>query len=130
MKTAQTKFFATISSAPVFLFACVNFLRFLAARKYWETLQQLNADPLYLAGSGLGWSLTFFILLWTLIKGWKFAPLAGVLISPVYFAFYWFERLRLQDSPAKNLPFSVITSILVFLVVTALFLMAAKEESK
>ena len=130
MKTPQPRIFATISSVPVFLFSSWNFVRFLAALQNWQTLQHLGADPLYLAASGLGWSLTLFILFGAQSKGWKPAPVAGILLSLVHFAFYWFERLSLQDSPAKNLPFSVITSISVFLLVTALFLMAAKEENK
>jgi len=130
MKLSRQEIFATLLGLPVFSFSVWNFIRFYAAITRWEMLQRLGANPLYLAGTGFGWGLALFVLLLALLGRWKHACLTGAYVSLLYFAFYWFERLRLQDSPAKNLPFSVITSISVFLLVTAFFLVAAKEESK
>ncbi|GAB4399737.1 MAG: hypothetical protein OHK0031_18820 [Anaerolineales bacterium] len=114
----------------MFSFSIWNFVRFYAAITRWETLQRLGADPLYLAGSGLGWGLMLFFFARALLNGWRPAPLVGVYISLLYFLFYWGERLFLQVSPADNLPFAVVTSISIYLLTSALLFMAAKEENQ
>lgn len=132
MKTSaiQQGIFATLLGLPVFLLASWNFIRFYAAITRWEILQRLGAQPLYLAATGLGWGLALSLLLWKTLSRWPAAPLTQAYAGLLYFIYYWADRWLMQVDPVKNLPFSVISSILLFLLATAMALFVAAKEEK
>jgi len=101
--------------------AAWNGLRLEQAIFFWKTLQAYGAHPLYIAISGAFWLITGLLLAWGfwLGKAWGWAAvLAG---TTAYTAWYWFDRLVLQQ-PHSNWPFVLVANSLFLLIIfTILF---------
>lgn len=113
---------AGILSAILLLFFLWKLLRTARAIFDWQVLLEYGAPAIYLLASGLFWALAIGGLLAGLFRAWPKLRRAGIAISVLYWVWYWADRLFIQASPAPNLIFSVIFSILFLAVVLLLWL--------
>jgi hypothetical protein len=111
-----------ILSAIILLFTLWNMLRAGRTLADWQILVEFGAPAAYILGSGLAWSLGGLGLLVALFRGWMQTRRAGIVISVLYWVWYWADRLFIQVSPAPNLVFSIIFSVLFLAVVILLWL--------
>ena len=103
-------------------------VRWLAALRWWDVLLEFGArlSPLYLSITGAGWALIGAVLLWGLFTGQRWTRLAIPLSIFVWLVEYWIERMFFE-SPRANLPFALISS-LVLLAVTLVSALNRKTE--
>jgi len=103
-----------------FCFSIWNALRLVEAIYSWKTLLEYGAYPFYLALTGGIWLIAGLFLTWGLWRGRRWAWLAATLVTPAYAAWYWLDRLLLQQ-PHSNWPYAlIVTAILLLLVLLVL----------
>jgi hypothetical protein len=95
-------------------FAIWNGLRLVQVVFFWSVLKEYLAawGPLYIAISGGFWlfaALFIFIGLWQR-KIWSWSGIIGLAFG--YSAWYWFDRLVLEE-PHANWPFALACTILL-----------------
>lgn len=115
----------TILSAFVLCITSWNLMRVLSALTNWDILREFGAAPAYIMFSGLVWAAAGLWLAYAAWTGLKPAWLGGLVISSLYFTWYWIDRLAIQPSPAPNLVFSAVVSA-VLLVYVMISLVSAK----
>jgi len=113
---------AGILSAIVLFFSLWNMLRAGQALSDWQILVEFGAPATYILGSGLTWALTGLGLLAALFYGWLQTRRAGIMISVLYWVWYWADRVFIQQSPTPNHVFSAIFSVLFLAAVILLWL--------
>ncbi len=104
----------------VFWLTIWNGLRLGEAIVFWKMLAEYGAHPLYIAITGGVWTIAGLSLLWGFWKGKTWGWVEALVSAFGYTAWYWFDRLVLQQSHA-NWPFVLIANI-VFLSVILLIL--------
>lgn len=100
----------------VLWFAAMNGLRLGEAIFFWRTLQEYRASPLYISMSGAFWLIVGFMLVWGLWQGKIWGRMAVIIGTTGYTAWYWFDRLVMQESHA-NWPFALIANIILLLMI-------------
>jgi len=115
----------TFLSAFVLCITSWNLMRVFSALTNWDVLREFGAAPAYLMFSGLVWAAAGLWLAYAAWAGLKPAWLGGLVISSLYCAWYWLDRLAIQPSPAPNLVFSAVVSA-VLLVYVMISLVSAK----
>jgi hypothetical protein len=98
-----------------------NGLRLGEAIFFWKTLENYGAHPVYIAISGAVWIISGLLLAWGLWlgKAWAWATMLG--ITAGYTAWYWFDRLVMQEPHANWLFVLIINIILLLLIFATLF---------
>lgn len=91
-------------------------LRVYSAVAHWDTLEEFGALPVYIIFSGLLWAAAGLWLTYALRAGQRLAFAGGLTLAGLYFAWYWFDRLIMQPSPAPNLIFSIAASVLLLAI--------------
>jgi hypothetical protein len=114
-------FGVTLLAFGVLILTGLNFLRLIESIKQWGFLAQLlPVSPLYIAFTGLVWTVGGILLLWGLWRGRPWAPSFSKLLTSAYIIYYWLDRLAFANIPSRrvNWPFasgvSVISLIFVF----------------
>lgn len=89
----------------------------------------LNVPPVYLAASGLTWSVVGIPLFWGLWRGTAWAAQAMKVATIIYGTYYWLERLLLSNDPLRktNRPFAIVLSILL---VTITFWILSRPKAR
>lgn len=73
-------------------------LRLAASLQQWSFLASLPGySPLYIASSGMIWSIVGSLLFWGLWQGKTWAPRLAQISLPIYAGYYWFDRMILHD---------------------------------
>jgi len=118
------------SKRPIRVYFLAIFILWLAAWNglrlgetifFWRTLETYGAHPLYIAISGGIWVVSGLLIDWGFFlgKAWGWAAtLAGTLVYP---AWYWFDRLVLQE-PHANWPFVLVVNIVLILIIYSILL--------
>ena len=103
----------------VLVVAIWNGLRLGETIFFWKTLEYYGAHPLYIAISGGVWLIIGLLLAWGLWlgKSWGWAGALGGTVG--YSAWYWFDRLVLQQ-PHANWPFVLVANLVSLLVIFAI----------
>jgi len=103
-----------------------NALRLGEAIFFWRTLDKYGGHPLYITISAAVWIIAGLLIAWGLwlgkVWGWA-AALAGIV---GYTAWYWFDRLVIQEPPASRL-FVLIVNI-IFLLILLPILLSSKTR--
>ncbi len=106
----------TILSVFVLSITSWNAIRLYSAVANWGILREFGAPPAYIMASGLAWVISGLWLAYALWVGRPFAFFGGLTVAGLYLAWYWFDRLVMQPSPAPNLVFSVAASMLLLAI--------------
>jgi len=101
----------TILSVFVLCITSWNVIRVYSAIANWDILREFGAPPAYIMGAGLAWALAGLWLAYLLWAGKRPAFAAGLALAGLYLAWYWFDRLVMQPSPAPNFVFSIAASV-------------------
>ena len=104
----------------VLIFTMLYLIRLVDSIRQWSFLSGvLDVSPLYLAVTGLVWSVTGAILFWGLWTGRRWVPDAFRGATLFYLVYYWLDRLLLAQSPAHraNWPFAAGMSILIPVII-------------
>ncbi len=117
----------TLLALGVLIITVINLIRFALSLREWSFLAaRASVSPLYLALSGLVWTVAGACLVWGLWSGKRWAPRYTQAVALTYALYYWLDLLFLQDHPtggaggllSKVLPNNWLFSVLV----TILFL--------
>jgi hypothetical protein len=103
-----------------------NGLRLGDAIFFWKTLEAYNSHPLYISISGGIWLISGLFLFWGIWMRKAYGWMATLIGTITYSAWYWFDRLFLQESHA-NWPFVLILNI-IFLLLILLILFSNKTR--
>lgn len=106
----------TILTVFVLCITSWNAIRVFSAIANWDILREFGALPAYIMGAGLAWALAGLWLAYLLWAGKRPAFAAGLALAGLYFAWYWFDRLVMQPSPAPNLVFSIAASVFLLAI--------------
>jgi len=117
----------TILAILIFLSACWNGLRLGAAIHFWTTLSEYGAHPLYEAISGGIWLAYGVLPTWGLWRGKAWARIATLGGAAGYGAWYWIDRLFLEQ-PHANWPFAIeVTAVILIFILFILFAPATRR---
>ncbi len=93
----------TLLAFGVLIFTCLNLVRFVLSLVEWKFLDQLlQVSPLYLALTGLIWTLVGAITIWKLWKARPDAPRLMQAVALTYALYYWLDHLFLANHPASG----------------------------
>lgn len=106
----------TILTVLVLSITSWNALRAYSAAANWDILREFGALPAYIMGTGLAWAAAGLWLAYALWARKRPALAGGLAWAAAYFAWYWFDRLVMQPSPAPNLVFSIAVSGLLLAI--------------
>lgn len=112
-------FLVTLLALLVLFISCINLIRLIEAIRTWDFLVSLpGVSPLYIALTGLIWTLVGFPLAWGIWRGYPKAPLATQILVPVYALYYWFDRIIIAQTinASSNLLFAIIITVVVILL--------------
>jgi hypothetical protein len=110
-------FSVTIFALLVLSIAGINLIRFVQALVEWQFwAATLPVSPVYLALSGLVWTLTWAPLAWGLWQGYSWAHTFTLPAAGAFALYYWLDRLFLKGGAgSSSLPVAVLLT-LVFLL--------------
>ena len=111
-------FIVTLLAVLVLSITIVNLLRLVNTIALWSFLSDFpGISPLYLAATGLVWTLIGVVLVWGLWTGNPRAPKAARILTIFYLSYKWLEWIVLTTSGNKlqNWPFLVVLTIVVIL---------------
>lgn len=115
MDSPKRPLIVTSLAVVVLTISVFNLIRFLQAISLWKFLADLpGLSPVYLAASGLIWTLVGLPLSWGLWRGYARALDAARILCVAYFIFEWVERLLMARTGAEleNWPFFLAFSLL------------------
>jgi hypothetical protein len=93
----------TLLALIVLIITVINLIRLVLSIRYWSFLSsQSGASPLYLALTGLIWSVAGLSLLWGLWKAKKWAPKLMQAVGLTYALYYWLDHIFLMDRPVTG----------------------------
>lgn len=119
---AERPFLVTLLTALVLIMTSANFIRFVGSLSQWEFLSTLpRVSPLYLALSGLIWTLVGLPLIWGLWRGHPQAPKATRIIALAYTSYYWLDRVLLQSAPPNRSNWVFMAGLTILLLVAVLW---------
>jgi hypothetical protein len=121
----------TILAILVLIIAVTNLIRFWAAMQNWETLTAIgiNPGPWYFALTGLVWGLLGCWLTWIVWRGRPGCKKAIIVLSGLYFLYFWLDRLAFQNHiPRQNTPFLAGFGILVVFYIIFTLLLPSNQE--
>jgi len=121
----------TILAIVVLTIPVMNLIRLWAVIRYWETLTKMGMrpGPLYIAMTGLFWSIAGMGLFWSLWTGRSYSKIAALILVPSYMIYYWVDRLAFQNYvPRENVPFSLAATILVVFYTLFTLLLPANQH--
>lgn len=127
----ERPFRVTILAVFVLSITVWNVIRAWSAIANWTTLQEFGAPAAYILVSGLVWGVAGAWLTYALWSAKGAAFSGGLIVAGLYAAWYWFDRLFIQPSPAPNLLFSLVVSgVLAAIFIGGLFWAKAFLRSK
>jgi hypothetical protein len=106
--------------------AAWNVMRLGETIFFWGTLDKYGGHPLYIAISAVIWIIAGLLIAWGLWlgKAWGWAAALGGIVG--YTAWYWFDRLVVQE-PLANWLFVLIVNI-IFLLILLPILLSSKTR--
>jgi hypothetical protein len=122
-KEDERPFLVTLLGLGVLILTVFNAVRFGSALAQWDLLLDFTPrpGPLYIAATGLIWTLGWLIVYLSIELKWKWARKAIFAFSILYIAYYWIDRLLFQTSQERsNIKFIFIGTVLglAFVILT------------
>jgi len=99
----------TLLAILVLIIAIINILRFALSIRYWVFLSSRSAvSPLYLALTGLVWSVAGAAVIWGLWYAKSWAPKLMRAVGLTYALYYWLDLIFLKDHPISGTSGTVV----------------------
>jgi hypothetical protein len=93
----------TILVLGVLIITVINLTRLVLSIRYWDFLTSWpGISPLYIALTGLIWTLTGSLLLWGLWMAKIWAPRLMQAVALTYALYYWLDHIFLVDHPVNG----------------------------
>ena len=93
----------TLLTLGVLIITGLNLTRFVLSLRYWSFLtSQPGISQLYLALSGLVWTIAGAVLVWGLWQASGWAPRLMQAVALTYALYYWLDLLFLRDHPLRG----------------------------
>jgi len=93
----------TILVLGVLIITVLNLTRLVLSLKYWDFLAPWpGISPLYVALTGLIWTLAGLPLIWGLWRAKSWAPRLMQAVALTYALYYWLEQVFLIDHPVSG----------------------------
>jgi hypothetical protein len=90
----------TILVSGVLIITVINLTRLVLSIRYWDFLtSQPGISPLYMALTGLIWTLAGSLLIWGLWRAKIWAPRLTEAVALTYALYYWLDHVFLVDHP-------------------------------
>jgi hypothetical protein len=124
LRPSSRPFLVTLLVLVVLTITAIHLVRFFMALSWWGFLSGLpGVSPLYLAVTGLSWSVIGLPLAWGLWQGLPWVPKALRFLAPAYCLYHWLEQILLARSTGEmtNWPFAAGVTIIVLLTVFWMF---------
>jgi hypothetical protein len=111
----------TLLALGVLTVAGINLLRFVVSLQQWNFLEEiLSVSPLYLAGSGLVWSLVGLALALGLWFGKRWSVPGAWLTGLAYSLYFWLDRLLVAaGGVGSNWLFVLVLNLLLLVLMYA-----------
>jgi hypothetical protein len=88
----------TLLALGVLIITVINLIRLVLSVRYWGFLNsQLGISPLYLALTGLIWTITGLLLIWGLWRAKYWAPKLMQAVALTYALYYWLDLIFIKD---------------------------------
>ncbi len=125
----QRPFGVTLLLWLVLILSAWGAVRFFAALRFWDVLNEFDArlSPLYLSATGAGWGAVGGVLFWGVMSRRAWMPSVVMIAAFVWQIQYWVERIFFQ-SPRANLPFALIASLFLLIITTAITLYPSTKQ--
>ena len=126
MKKRPTRIFNEIILT--FFVLCFTFwhaLRVYSSIINWQSILDFGANPAYILATGVLWFLAGLGLLALVWKKHLFTIRAGLMVAGLYTAWYWIDRLYIQASPAPNVLFSAVYSMVLLVIFSFILITSA-----
>jgi len=113
----------------VLMLSAWGVIRFVAALRWWDVLNEFEAglSPLYLSITGVGWGVAGGVLLSSILNAKTWARPAIIASAFLWLMEYWIERSFFQ-SPRANLPFALICSVTVIAITAILTILPGTKS--
>jgi hypothetical protein len=121
-------FSVTVLVLIVLIITIINFLRFVLSLWSWSFIaSRSTVSPLYLALTGLIWSVAGAVLIWGLWTAREWSPRLMQAVGLTYALYYWLDQIFLKDHPVSgatptmqvilptNWPFAIGVTIVLLL---------------
>ena len=93
----------TILAMGVLIITIINLSRLILSITYWDFLVSWpGVSPLYMALTGLIWTLSGSLLLWGLWRAKNWAPRLMQAVVLTYALYYWLDHIFLVDHPMNG----------------------------
>jgi hypothetical protein len=113
-------FLVTLVAILVLTITGLHLVRLIQTLSWWDFLSNLpSISPVYLALTGLFWTLAGLPIFLGLWLGWPGVPKAARLLAVAYALYVWLDRLLVAEveNVMVNLPFAAgLTALLLFIV--------------
>ncbi len=125
-------FSVTFLTWVVLIITSLNWLQLVEVIRRWEFLRSLDPAPpvIYLAITGLVWGLLGICLVWGLFLGRSWAPWLMQVISVIYTAYYWLDRLFFADFSAIANRWSFTLGLTITLLVFIFWLFSRPKTKE
>jgi hypothetical protein len=113
-------FLVTVFAVVVLSITIIQLIRLINTLTLWDFLADLpGVPPLYLALTGLIGFILGVFLFWGLWSGKPRAPLAARILTVIYLAYQWIERIILlrQGNQLQNWQFMIGITLLVLIFI-------------
>ena len=108
LQQVKRPFTVTLLALGVLIITVINLARFILSLRYWSFLaSQPGPSPLYLALTGVIWTVAGSLLLWGLWKPASRAPRLTEAEALSYALYYWLDLLFVRDHPVNGAPVAV-----------------------
>ena len=88
----------TLLASGVLLITVINLIRLVLSIRYWDFLNsRLGISPIYLALTGLIWTIAGALLIWGLWRAKNWAPKLIQAVALTYALYYWLDLIFVKD---------------------------------
>lgn len=113
-------FLVTLVALLVLTITGIHLVRLIQTLSWWDFLSSLpRISPVYLALTGLFWTLAGLPIVIGLWSGRPGTPKATRMLALAYALYVWLDRILVSDTGREmvNLPFSIaVTAVFLFIV--------------
>jgi hypothetical protein len=93
----------TLLAGIVLIITIINLIRFVLSLRYWTFLSSLSAvSPVYLAITGLVWSMAGVAVVWGLWTAKPWGPRLMQAVGLSYALYYWLDLVFLKEHPING----------------------------